>query len=634
MIRRFLKDVRGNYMLLTAAAMVPIMGGLALAVDYTEMAKQRQETLNALDAAGIATARRIVEGGATEVQIKAYAKDFFEANLASVKPTNTVLTIVLPTQNTGGGTLKLSADLKYAPIFYPTFAKLVGRSVGDAGKLDFKATSEVRLKNTLEVALVLDNSGSMDYVGSGSGKKRMVLLKDAAKELVDTIASQAKSMQQLSKPVQFGVVPFAASVNVGPANKTKTWMDLDGISPIHHENFDWANTMNSGTMKVQNVGGVWYKKGTGWGAAENQKVTRFSMYDDVTYQNTQTYVAQYTCTAYKSDGKTCKTWASGYTYTTAPMAQWEGCVEARPYPYNNNDATPSTATPATLFVPMYGPDETDLKDSSNRAANNNWLPDVLTGTGNSTARQNYMPKYFSPVAYGASATAAHAGPNSSCTTTAITPLTDVSTTAGVTTVKNAIDAMASNGATNVPEGMAWGWRVVSSGEPFTQGRPETERGNDKVVIVLTDGENTYYTPSSLGYNDLSPNKSIYSAYGYTGKAYNSGNTRLFLNTSTSVGKTDYSNANYTKALNEQFAALCTNAKDKGIIVMTVSLDLSTSDTTENAQINALKSCSSESRFRKATDGKPAKLYWNATGGSLATTFKEIADELSNLRIVG
>jgi hypothetical protein len=70
--------------------------------------------------------------------------------------------------------------------------------------------------------------------------------------------------------------------------------------------------------------------------------------------------------------------------------------------------------------------------------------------------------------------------------------------------------------------------------------------------------------------------------------------------------------------------------------MTVSLDLSTSKTDENGQIEALKKCSSNSRFRKdPTDpSKPAKLFWNATGSNLAEKFKEIADELSNLRIVG
>ena len=56
--------------------------------------------------------------------------------------------------------------------------------------------------------------------------------------------------------------------------------------------------------------------------------------------------------------------------------------------------------------------------------------------------------------------------------------------------------MAANGNTDVPEGMAWGWRTVSSSEPFTEGRPESEKGNDKVVIVLTDGANTYSDRSS------------------------------------------------------------------------------------------------------------------------------------------
>jgi Flp pilus assembly protein TadG len=636
MIRKFAKDVRGNYMVLTAAAIVPIMGALALAVDYAEMTRQRQEVLNALDAAGIATARYIAQG-ATDSQAKTYAEDFFKANLSSVKPSNATLTIVLPKENTGGGTLKMSAQMKYSPYFFPTFAMLIGNSESSS-KLDFNAESEVRLKNTLEVALVLDNSGSMDYTGTGSGKKRIVLLKDAAKQLVATIAAEGEQMKQIAKPVQFGVVPFAASVNVGSSYKNASWMDTDGISPIHHENFDWS-TM-TGTKKVELSGGIYYKKGAGWGTQENQKVTRFTLFDDI--QRITGYTSVKTGTEYKCIKKNwwggCSQYGYVDVYEDQPVygnyASWQGCVEARPYPYNVNDATPSSSTPATYFVPMFAPDETDNKDSSNRRAENNWWGDVTNSSSNS-ARQKYMPKYFNVAAYGTDAAGSGEGPNTSCTTTPITKLTDVTTTAGKKVVTDAIDAMGPNGATNVPEGMAWGWRVVSSGAPFTEGRAETERGNDKVVIVLTDGANTYYTPESLGYNDLAGNKSIYSAYGFTGKGYNgTSTTRLFMNTSTSIGKSDYSNANYTNALNEQFTALCANAKAAGLIVMTVSLDLSTSDTAENAQINALKACSSDSRFRKGSDGKPAKLYWNATGSSLSNDFKEIADELSNLRIVG
>ena len=102
-----------------------------------------------------------------------------------------------------------------------------------------------------------------------------------------------------------------------------------------------------------------------------------------------------------------------------------------------------------------------------------------------------MTKYFTVRPYGATSPQGDDGPNCSCTTKPITPLTDVSATAGKNAIKAAIDAMSPTGNTNVPEGMAWGWRMLSSGAPFTEGRPETEKGNDKVVIVLTDGANTY-----------------------------------------------------------------------------------------------------------------------------------------------
>ena len=150
--------------------------------------------------------------------------------------------------------------------------------------------------------------------------------------------------------------------------------------------------------------------------------------------------------------------------------------------------------------------------------------------------------------------------------------------------------------------MAWGWRVVSSGAPFTEGRPETEKGNDKVVIVLTDGANTYYTPSSLGDSDPAGNKSTYSAYGYAGQ-WPPGYTTSRIFQGTSVSKTDYSNGNYTKAderaVRDSFATM---PRRPSVIVMTVSLDLSTSNTAEKAQIDALKACSSDSRFRKDAAG--------------------------------
>ena len=153
MISRFLNDKRGNFAMMMGAAMLPIMGGIALAVDFSEMNRQKQATINALDAAGIATARQ-VSTGASDAALIAYATDFFKANLGSVDPADTTLSVQLPNNQFGGGTLKLTAVLNYQPYFLPSFAALLGKADSQDGtEISFAAHSEVRLKNTLEVEI-------------------------------------------------------------------------------------------------------------------------------------------------------------------------------------------------------------------------------------------------------------------------------------------------------------------------------------------------------------------------------------------------------------------------------------------------------------------------------------------------
>ena len=646
MFRRFLRDVRGNYVLLTAISMVPIMGALAIAIDYAELSRHRAATMSALDAAGIATARRIAEG-ATDTQAKDYAKDFFEANLGAVDPANTTLTVTLPNNNFGGGTLKLEADLTYEPTFLPTAAMLINK-ISSSPNVGFKAEAEIRLKNTLEVALVLDNSGSMDEKGKGTADKRIVLMRTAAKELVETLAKQASQMKQIEKPVQFALVPFSASVNIAPSSDDQPWMDTMGISPMHHENFDWskmtyANRAQLGNRWAEKVGDVWYKRGAGWAESENQPLTRFSLYSDMlseTGREETPGTGERVCVEKKTNGS-CKTYKD-FTFITSQYASWQGCIEARPYPYNTNDETPSSGNPATLFVPMFAPDEaghrwrdldhnpdTNELNGSTFDYNNNWWADWEDTTA--LPRQKDGRKYFRVKPFGSSSASAGYGPNFSCTTSPITPLTDVTIEAGKLVVASAIDAMKPTGNTNVPEGTAWGWRVLSSNEPFTEGRNNNEKGNDKVIIVLTDGANVY---GNQGGADAAGNKSTYAAYGYAGQKFPTTEPTSRLYKGTSVDKGTFNTTNYQAALDEHMRAICTNAKQSNILVMTVALDLDETKTADQKQIVELKSCASDSRFRKGEDGNPAKLFWNATGATLSKVFKEIADELSNLRIVG
>jgi hypothetical protein len=372
----------------------------------------------------------------------------------------------------------------------------------------------------------------------------------------------------------------------------------------------------------------------------------------------------------------------------------------RPNGLDVTDTTPSAASPASLFVPMFAPDDfnTSQYGTTNNTSNvyggyNNWWPDYETATtyraggfwptyndsgqalsstaspssstwwtSTSRPRMTNVAKYFAnkPYLSGQNAPSSTSGrigqwqyyrgkegPNQSCTTTAITPLT-----ANTTTLNAAIDAMSPTGNTNVPEGLAWGWRTISSNEPFTEGVSETRKDIDKVVIVLTDGANTYGDINTQGSGgDVTGTQSTYAAFGYSGYAGNTGTNgtatlsnasniaRIFANTTAS--KTTHDSTNFQKAMDEKMLAICTNIKDKKIMLMTVALDLdpnNVSGTTAKAQVNkaiqTLTDCAGYSRVKKDGSGNPAKLFWNAKSDTLDATFKEIADELSNLRFTG
>ncbi|MBN8936614.1 MAG: VWA domain-containing protein [Rhizobiales bacterium] len=57
-----------------------------------------------------------------------------------------------------------------------------------------------------------------------------------------------------------------------------------------------------------------------------------------------------------------------------------------------------------------------------------------------------------------------------------------------TALNTKIDAMTPTGNTNVTIGLAWGFQALSPVEPFNAPAPETDL--DKVMVILTDGENT------------------------------------------------------------------------------------------------------------------------------------------------
>ena len=54
-----------------------------------------------------------------------------------------------------------------------------------------------------------------------------------------------------------------------------SWMDIEGLSPVHQENFDWS-TLNEPDKRAENISGIWYKKGSGWFYEEDEMLNRAS----------------------------------------------------------------------------------------------------------------------------------------------------------------------------------------------------------------------------------------------------------------------------------------------------------------------------------------------------------------------
>ena len=188
------------------------------------------------------------------------------------------------------------------------------------------------------------------------------------------------------------------------------------------------------------------------------------------------------------------------------------------------------------------------------------------------------------------------GPNFMCTTSAILPLT--ATQATVTTKINGLNVQ---GATSIMEGAMWGWRVLSPTEPFTQAEPYDEAETKKVLVLMSDGRNTYYPNNKFV-------KSWYEQYGYV--------------TMNHLGTTSTDSGTLSTAMDGRTTAACTNIKAAGIIVYTVGFDISGNDADDVAARNVLEGCATEPEFfHEAEDNE-----------DLVAAFEAIGDSIRNLHI--
>jgi Flp pilus assembly protein TadG len=295
--------------------------------------------------------------------------------------------------------------------------------------------------------------------------------------------------------------------------------------------------------------------------------------DEVEVENLWVSLVPYT--AVVNIGPTRTTWlaASDRVRTQAtpyfPDTQgWKGCVMARAHPHDTDDTPPATA-PFTSF--FYGATASTL--------DNNWPPVRAAITHRNDGR----------------------GPNLGCGP-AITPLT-----ASRAVIDAAIGNMGAwhRGGTAGNIGLSWGWRTISprwrglwgGDTPATHPLDYDEPFMEKVVVVLTDGNNQFYDHDTSN----NPPRSDFTAYG---RLEALGVTTL------AQGRT---------LLDQRMAQTCTAMKAQGIRIYSIIFGGA-----PDAQARTLfQNCATT----------PAMYYYAPTNAQLAGVFRAIGGQLANLKIV-
>jgi Flp pilus assembly protein TadG len=514
---RYRLEHSGSVGFLFAIMFMTVMLITAVAIDYGRTELEWQRIQHAADSAALAASHRLGTADQDESGMDV-AQRFFKAN-------------------TGGRDYEpqivLDSDRGEVRV---TAAGSVGTSLLNAvgvRNMAIRASSRVvKGDGTVEVALVLDNSGSM------AGQPIADLI-SASKSMSGVVMSGADNSDRVS----VAIVPFSGAVNVGAGYRDADWIDSSGASPLNGANF-----------------------------ATN--VPRLQMFDRV-------------------------------------GVSWRGCVEARSGGLDMTDTTADAANPATLFVPMFAPDEPDSDNNGGASYSNNYIPDdggactpqpVVCVTYDRRGRCTKSQKTPLPADEaqsrickydGAVVPVGTAGPNYMCDSQAILPLSS-----SLGEIESALDAMIAKGSTNIAEGVMWGWRVLSPGAPFTEGRTYDTPKNDKIMVVMTDGANTYSAYSNH-------NKSWYAAHGYGASG------RL---------GTTYSSSAYVSRMNQKTTAACSNAKAAGIKIYTIAFRLESDPTT----LALLQSCASDASMA----------FRAADGAALITVFEHIGGQISKLRVAG
>ncbi len=207
-LSRFKTDQSGTTAIVFGLAMLPVMAVAGATLDYGRAIATRSQVQAAVDATALRLTREA--GFLSETQLKQRGEDLVRGYLKA----SANLTADMVTVNKTAKTIRVAANV----AMKTTLMAVAGTetiTLGSAAEVAWGA------KN-IELALVLDNTGSMQE--TVKGKRKIDELKRASLDLLATLKGAAADKDS----IKVAVVPFDTQVRVdAPAHRYATWLDLD-----------------------------------------------------------------------------------------------------------------------------------------------------------------------------------------------------------------------------------------------------------------------------------------------------------------------------------------------------------------------------------------------------------------------
>lgn len=582
---RFLRDRRGSVALMLAITLIPLIGAVGIAMDGARLWILQARLMTSVDAAVLAGARNMNIGAVARDQemLDLFWINFDFRGLTGINPLDklgfmgsTARDPTIQWSETDPNVIAMTATASIPRTFSIVFSLPPFNQ-----PRDLVATASASARRTdqgMEVALVLDVTGSMgsNFTSAGAlnGGTNIAALRVAATDLVNILFGPRETVENL----HVAVVPYTTTVNVG-----------------------------------------------------RQRESFLEPFSELPF---------------------------------AP-SQWGGCIEAR---YENgmdeNDDPPGSG-PGSLFNRYFWastlqPDGTQRRTPAGAVipGDNDWVPELAGVSSNPfaiteqwrDARENFS-----------------VGPNLGCPET---PILSLSPSRSAVLASVASLRATFRGGTMANVGLQFGWATLSPrwrglwGDPTPPNRP-VDYGTpftDKVIVLMTDGANNWHdngngapgicnnnggaapgsnlrrSPNSDGTpnNDLT-NVPVFRPNG-TCPPTSAGNYVIADYNETYFGfRTDF-NADYggygrptdrrlggaipnntiaNQLIDERMARLCENLKAQGIIIYTITFNL-TNVTTQNLY----RACATAPEY-----------YFNSPNqAALQAAFRTIGTQLVNLRL--